>query len=40
MLYEFIAENVTLLEKTMKAGAQQLSSVMNLAVVVRRPAMA
>lgn len=32
MLYEFCAENVTLLEKAMKAGAQRIELCDNLAV--------
>ena len=34
MLYEFCAENVTLLEKAMKAGAQRIELCDNLAVGV------
>ena len=32
MIYEFCAENVTLLEKAMKAGAQRIELCDNLAV--------
>ena len=32
MLYEFCAENVTLLEKAMKAGSQRIELCDNLAV--------